>query len=266
MRFVARALLMLSALTVAAGCSASGDEQIVSVPDPTLDVPVLTLSGQCFGECSALEPPALPTVAVYPDGTTITAIFEDGNEFTIRRGTVSTDTLDELRDLAHAAGLEGDGVLPELALPDNIRIEDGGASIFSLRSGADIATRSVPHLYDTDFNREGPRREFRRIQEALLSLPEGEPWAWEQEALLVERFDHPPAAQNPTWSGPDFRAELEATPLGRCAITPSQGPLTADSTFGPAFDVDGELWRVVRRPLLPHESTCSDIADFSLDR
>lgn len=259
--------MLLGAIALMAGCSDAGGDPPAAVPDPTPSLPAVTLTFECFGECGFLQPPALPSVAVYPDGTTVTALFEDGNELTMRQGAVSTATVAELRDLARAADLEGDGVMPELPLPDDIRIADGGGSVFSLRSGADVATRNVPHLYDSDdFNSDGLRAKYLQLQQALLALPEGETWDWPQEALLVERLDRPPGATDPEWEGPDFRQQLEDTPLGQCAITSSLGPLTANSTFEREFSVDGEMWTVVRRPLLPHEGTCSDVDDFSRAR
>lgn len=259
--------MVLGAIALAAGCSGSAEEQAAAVPDPTPRVPVLTLVFECFGECGALQPPALPSVAVYPNGTTVTAQFEDGNQLTVRRGTVSPETVGDLRDIAQAAELEGDGVLPELRIPDDIGIADGGGSVFSLRSGEDVATRDVPHLYEeSDFNSDGLRAKYLRLQQALLALPAGEPWEWSQEALLVERLDQPPSAADPEWEGPDFRQQLEDTDLGPCAITASLGPLTANATFERQYSLGDEAWTVVRRPLLPHEESCSDVDDFSGDR
>lgn len=262
-----KAVMLLGVIALTAGCSDGGSEPPAAVPDPTPNLPVVTLMFECFGECGALQPPALPSVAVYPDGTTVTAQFEDGNHLTTRRGTVSRDAVVELEDLARAADLEGDGVLPELPLPDGIGIADGGGSVFSFRSGSEVATRNVPHLYDTDdFNSEGLRAEYLQLQEALLALPQGQTWEWSQEALLVERLAKPPAATDPEWDGPDFGQRLEDTALGECTITSSLGPLMANSTFEREFSVDGEVWTVVRRPLLPHEDACVDIDDFSRAR
>ncbi len=266
MRPVMRGLVLVGVIALTAGCSDPGSETPAAEPDPTPRLPSVTLVFECFGECGALQPPALPSVAVYPDGTTVTAQFEDGNRLTMRRGTVGTDALPELEDLAGAADLEGDGVLPELRLPDDIGIADGGGSVFSIRSGSDVATRNVPHLYDTDFNSDGLRADYLRLQQALLEVPTGQTWEWSQEALLVERLDRPPTATDPEWEGPDFRQQLEGTALGECAITSPLGPLTANSTFEREFSVSDEMWIVVRRPLLPHEETCSDIDDFSRAR
>ena len=77
--------MVLGAIALAAGCSSSGAEPPAAVPDPTPEVPVVTLVFECFGECGALQPPALPSVAVYPNGSTVTAQFEDGNQLTVRR-------------------------------------------------------------------------------------------------------------------------------------------------------------------------------------
>lgn len=262
-----RAAIVVGAIMLAASCSDPGAEPPAAVPDPTPTVPVLTLVSECFGPCAALQPPALPSVAVYPDGTTVTAQFQDGNQLTVRRGTVSPETVGDLRDLAEAADLKGDGVLPELRIPEDIGIADGGGSVFSLRLGEELATRNVPHLYEElDFNADGLRAKYLRLQQALLALPAGEPWEWSREALLVERIDRPPLAAVPEWEGPDFRQQLAATDLGPCAITASLGPLTANSTFERQYSLGDEVWTVVRRPLLPHEESCSDVDDFSRDR
>lgn len=257
--------MMLGVIALAAGCS-DASESGKAASDAETAAPIVTLRFECFGPCAASQPPTLPSVAVYPDGMTVTAQFE-GGRLSLRRGAARPATVSELQDLAAAAELKGDGVLPEVPLPDDAGIADGSGSTFSFRSGGDIATRSVPHLYEqTDFNREGLRAEYLRLQKALLALPVGEPWDWSREALIVDRLDRPPTATEPEWSGPDFRQELENTVLGQCATVPPLGPLTAEETLHREYRLGDEAWTVVRRPLLVHESECSDIDDFPQGR
>jgi hypothetical protein len=237
--------------------------------DPTDPRPVLTLGFWAYGPVEYWRPQDLVDVYVYPDGRVIRVTLDGvGDTRALQFHVLSVDQPDlrALMSLADAAGLTGGGLQPMVPLPENVQVEDGGAAMFTARDGNVVTARAVDQLSTDGAYAVGERIAFSNLLAALA------PWCClPRDDMAVEPFTRwvivssgggslaPYPEQE--WTGPDL-STLAWVDLGsdvRCAVIDrADWPLTLNERRVPHLIFDGRL--ITRRPLLPHENGCADVA------
>jgi hypothetical protein len=269
-------------MAILVGCaSGSGGASSASVSKPAVSVsgavdprdprPVLTMGYWDYGPTDYWRPKDLAELYVYPDGTAIRVALDGTYDSEVRAlqaelFTLDSDQLAELMNLADAAGLTGGGLQPLVALPAGVQIQDGGAAVFTARQGDVQTARAVDQLFIDDPYTVGDRVPFGNLLAALA------PWCCEpREDMTVEPLtrwaivSRPTAGEEPDpeqeWTGPNVN-DLTWVDIGndvKCAIVERpQRPLTLNERRLPWLVLDGRI--VMRRPLLPHEHDCNDVA------
>jgi hypothetical protein len=140
--------------------------------------------------------------------------------------------------------------------------------VFSAKLDGVATARAVDQLIsDPAWNREGDRAVYQELFDAIEHVRTTgdrvvvpfERWAIVSVPVEDDEPDDPPSV----WSGPDLDT-LDWEPIdgdAKCAIV--------DIDDWPISRAEREDWslvlderQVTRRPLLPHESTCQDVADM----
>lgn len=242
------------------------------VLDPDDPEPVVITGFWSNGPVSFRRPLDLGQFYVYPDGRVI-GLRPDSSDptYAAYELEVSRVHVDRLIEQAAEVGLVGGGSQPTIPLPDGLGVEDGGDSFFVARLDGQLTGRVVEQLgadsraeaalvpgrvgyvdlYDalTPFFEQlnGGRERLPLDRWAIVSAPAGFEGA--------ERIDD-------AWSGPDLD-EIDwhvINDFSLCAIvTDDDWPLTAADQSSPNI-IDGRA--VTRRPLLPHENSCGDVAEL----
>lgn len=233
-------------------------------PSAQDEPPVLAYESVCFGLCAWFWPAGLPETAVYADGTVVHYEFDDGNPGTLEmfRGRIDDAAVTKLLDLGARARLVGGGVI-DVPLPPGIQIYDGGGVTFTSVIDGVRSVRNLDHLYaSSDFNQQGARAQYLALLDALARAGEvaTEPVAIEQWAVIARWPSN--GGGGPVLDLPPGDWALEETDgVGPCVVVTADWPLTTDQTMPrPTVDVGGISSEVIRRPLLPHEHTCADLA------
>lgn len=239
--------------------------------DPTDPRPVLTLGFWAYGPVEYWRSQDLADIYLYPDGRVIRVTLDgvsDTRALQFHALTIDQTDLERLMSLADAAGLTGGGLQPMVSLPENVQVEDGGAAMFTSRDGNVVTARAVDQLSTDGAFAVGVRIAFSNLLAALA------PWCCQpRDDLTVEPFTRwaivssggaslvPYPEQE--WTGPDS-STLAWVDVGRdvrCAVIDrADWPLTLSERRVPHLIFDGRL--VTRRPLLPHELGCDDVAAF----
>ena len=233
--------------------------------------PVLTVGFWTYGPAENWRPKDLAEVYVYPDGTVIRVAL-DGTENTVTRSlqfetfAIDSDQLLGLLSLADTAGLTGDGLQPMVPLPAGVQIEDGGATVFTTRHGDEETARAVDQLSADNSHAVGDRIPFGHLLAALSPLccePRDDMtvlpftrWA----IVSAPGVGYAPSSEQ-DWTGPNL-ADLAWVDIGddvKCAIVDhADWPLTHNERRAPVLILDGRI--ITRRPLLPREHGCEDVA------
>jgi len=272
------ALLLLAA----AGCTSSSTAPTTAPTTTLFDTsdprPLLTVSdaGCMMQDCQPLD---MPYATVYPDGTVVSIGLPPAGDVAAptSRSLVATTyqvdahELDRLVRLATAAGLASHpsgGPLPMVPLPPGMQMADEGYSYFVLRTGNTLTSQSVDGVgIDPGYDTVPPRDSYAAIVDDIRELlikgtPTGHPtisrWA-------IVAVDGPTVLPSPsdTWTGPPLDSLTWTTigPRTRCAIVTRQDwPTEVAGENRYHARVGGA--DVSRRPILPHEHDCSDVATF----
>ena len=245
--------------------------KVLAAVNPDDPRPVLTMGFWTYGPADYWRPKDLADVYIYPDGTVIRVAL-DGTDNTEARSlhfetlAIDSDQLLGLVSLADAAGLTGGGLQPMVPLPDGVQIQDGGAAVFTARHGDEQTARTVDQL-STDYSYTvGARIPFGHLLAALSPLC-CEP----RDDMTVQPFTRwaivsaPGTGYSPypeqEWTGPnlDDLAWVDIGDDAKCAIVDRPDwPLTLNERRVPELVFGDRL--ITRRPLLPHEHTCDDVA------
>jgi hypothetical protein len=269
----ARGAGLAAMLMLVAGCSS--DTNAIDHHDPR---PLLTYGSYAYGMADYFPPLDEQTIYVYPDGTMI-HIDIAGPVMTkpqpLRATTFHIDDaeLERLLRFADATGLDGTGpggMEPQVSLPAGAQVMDGGYALFTRRSGDKVTARFVDQLgASPEYDSGTPRAAFAALSTALWhhitsDTPTGHlpltHWA------IVARDGQAKAPQQgEAWTGPTLSSlawtdiSTADHPHTRCSIfTRANWPIGPGEEGSSQLVVDGAV--VTRRPLLPHEHTCTDVA------
>jgi hypothetical protein len=270
---ILRGAAVAATLLLAAGCSA--DSTAIDRNDPR---PVLTYGSYAYGMADYFPPVDQQTLYVYPDGTMI-RIDIAGPVMTtpqpLRATTFHVDDaeLRRLLRLADATGLDGTGpggMEPQVSLPAGAQVMDGGYALFTRRSGDTFTARFVDQLgASPEYDGAAPRSAFAALHDALwkhmLSDTPTDHVPLTRWAIVARDGSATAPQQGQAWTGPTL-ASLTWTdistaehPSTRCSIiTKASWPIAPGEESSVPLVVDGAV--VSRRPLLPHEHTCADVA------
>lgn len=217
------------------------------------------------------QPRDLHDLYVYQDGTVIRVSLDGTSNDEVRalqaeRLAIDANEMNHLADLVKAAGLTGGGLQPFVPLPDGVQIQDGGSVAFTARQGDVVTARVIDQLSSDGSYAVGDRVEFGRLLAALAPLC-CEP----RDDATVSAFSRwtivssPGASEVPypeqEWTGPNL-SDLVWVDIGndtKCTIIDrTDWPLTLNERRIPQLVFDGRV--ITRRPLLPHEHDCNDVA------
>jgi hypothetical protein len=238
--------------------------------DPTDPRPVLQIRNRGF-----IEDPNpildLSDLSIYPDGRVIRVRVDALQRHSITTLTAYLDPkqIEEIMIAARRAGLVGTGRQRQL-LESEPSIIDGGSTIFVARSGEQVTAREILQLGNA---RAGPddteRAAFDELHDELLFLYDEAMWSGDETRLdqwavvstpMIDREVRNDARQ---WTGPDLSTlTWEAiNDSSQCAIVEHEGWSNKDRqrlAFEAVIDSRVVTWR----PLLPHETGCSDVAEL----
>ena len=234
--------------------------------------PLLTMGSRTYGPTDYWRPEDLAEVYVYPDGSVIRVVLDgsdtaDTRPLQFQLFTIDDDQLRSVIDLADAAGLTGAGTQSFLPLPDGAQVEDGGARVFTARHGDEQTSRAVDQLSEDGAFAVGDRIPFVHLLAALAPLccqPRDDmsvqPFTrWAIVSVRNDGGNVPYPEQE--WTGPDL-AGLDWVDIGddeQCAIVNrANWPLTIGERHVPVIVINGRV--ITRRPLLPHQQNCDDVA------
>jgi len=303
--------VVILALLAGAGCRTSDRPNDAAIGSPTEETPpaftpgtspatdtkpILELIDVCYGECGAVAPGSLPSVAVYPDGTIVRSGYETVGGDPQRAlagydGRIDDTTLAALVIEARAADLTLGGV----GVNGTTRgTADGGGARFVARLDGTETAFEVPFLTSatdatggTEVGGGDPEQRaaltvladhLRSLGiEAAVNPRRGSRWAVLAAPLRG-------SSPNASWSTPD-PATLDA-PAGLVSEFPALGvdaatplhcglldigddrvdALSAAANGFVVARVAGTLWALGGRPLLPHEHSCADVASSVADQ
>lgn len=235
--------------------------------------PVLTMGFQPVGEAAYYPAADQQDLYVYPDGSALRlrlsgshADNERSLEFEWLR--LGPRELEDAKAAARFAGLVGGGAQPTLPVPAGVQVQGGSVARFTARLDDEVTVRSVEQLLaSTASNLEGERAKFRALADILHPVLNGLP----SETSSVDRWvvistpvpEAEPDDMSTVWTGPE-PDELRWTEIGngaRCAIVGVVGwSFQRAERQEPRVVLDRR--QLSRRPLLPHESTCDDVAEW----
>lgn len=195
----------------------------------------------------------LPRMTLYGDGT---LVLGDGDQPTRRQ--LTTAGVRKVVKAAMDAGLTSqiDYGTPQVA--------DGGLSVFTVVTNTRHTTKVVePSMLE-------PQHAAReRLHEFLTNLddldtwlnknitPEPQPYSSAQTAVYAFRQNSGSPEQ--PWPLTDLATAGEPYSTGRCQIVSGTDLPKAQDTL---WRSGNQLYRVMLRPLLPHEHTCRDLAAY----
>ncbi|MGY1687491.1 hypothetical protein ACI8AK_18060 [Geodermatophilus sp. SYSU D00867] len=269
-----RAAALLAGALALAGCAQDGTDAAAPSPDPLPAGPVLQVE-----HTGGFVPPedlatGLPLVTVYGDGR----VFTEGPQIEIwpspalpnvQVTEVGEATVRDLLDRAVDAGVTEDADLGEPP------VADAPTTRITLTTGEGTAVREVYALAETPDGSLTPEQaEARgRLQDlvdeltGLAAAGPAESYVPQTVAAVVQphtggdpEFPQPDVA----WPGPG----LPGTPLGAgLTCVSATGQQAADvlaaaataNVLTPWATPDGARWSIAFRPVLPHETGCTDL-------
>ncbi len=262
------------AVLVLTACAGGGGD--AATPSPTAPLPSgLVLQVEHTGGFTTPQELAsrLPVVSVYGDGRVLTQgpqieIWPSPAWPNVQEHRVDEATVRDLVDRAVAAGVTETG---DLGAPP---LADATTTRFTLVTAEGTAVREVYALAETPDDSVTPEQADARgrLQDLVADLTgqtaPGEPYVPQSVAAVVQ--PHPggdPELPQPdaAWPGP----ELPGTPLGvGLTCVSATGQQAADvlaaaesaNALTPWVTADGSRWSVAFRPVLPHETGCTDLA------
>ena len=274
-----RRLLTVCVLATLVGCDASaGRVQPSTLSEPTtasstvIDPrPVLTMGSWPYAITDYWRPHDLADVYIYPDGTVIRVVLEGADTDAPRslraeQFTIDQTQLSDVISVARSAGLNGGGLQPTVPLPPGVQVQDGGATVFTFRDGDIETARAVDQLSSDGSYAVGVRLPFVQLLTALSPL-----CCVPRDDLTVQPLTRwgivsvPGQGNEPypeqEWTGPNL-AGLTWVDIGhdvKCAIyVRADWPLALNERHLPLIMLNGRV--ITRRPLLPHEHDCNDVA------
>lgn len=239
-----------------------GGTSVLTMPQPSVPsgtAPVLTVGQFDWSHPANWVPRDLHDIALYADGTLVRVDAYSPNSVSLIETTLPAEQVEEILRAADAAGLGTATALPTEPSPSEII--DGGWTIVTRRIDSGIGTVIADQLC-TDRDAPGsPRRE--QLCELLDLIPRRNQGGWREvpiQTWAVESAGPLPDLSSVPWPWSDLDAaslEWDFNDAGvRCAIvTDPDWPYTPDELSNYPALLDG----VFRRPLLPHESTCTDV-------
>jgi hypothetical protein len=264
---------------------------VVGTVPATDTAPILELIDVCYGECGSAPAGALPSVVVYPDGTIVrygheTATGTSQSTLAGYAGRLDGPTLASLVDEARAADLAMGGVGVNGTTTGSA---DGGGTRFVARLDGMQSAFEVPFLGSDagPLSASDPEQRaaltvvadhLRSLGRAVAVNPRrGARWV----VVAAPVAESAPAARS--WAGFDPAAlespaglVNEAPALGlasgvalRCGVVDGADRVDALATAAGgwlAVRVNGSVWAVGGRPLLPHEHGCADVAATVADQ
>lgn len=256
--------------------AATAADSTVVLPDIDRadDEPLVTFGIRPYGLTDYWRPLDLQQIYLYPDGRVLEVVLEGAYEdelrpLLFRQFDVDDDEVVRVAALAQVAGLTGGGMQPLLPLPEGAQVQDGAQFVFTAKLDGVQTARAVDQLEVSPEWDEGARGDFAALMRAMRSLIDDTAsvdadisvmrWVIASAPLRQAEADDEPTA----WTGPDL-ATIEWT-------KPADGAWCSivDVDDWPIARSEREDWRLVidqrqitRRPLLPHESGCDDIAGW----
>jgi hypothetical protein len=290
MRSLRRSFVLLVAVLLLTACGESSDstDDLVATPEPagpgTADGLVLRVELTGGFTTPAMLAARVPTVSVYGDGLVLSegaqiAIWPAPALPNIQAGRISRDDVQRLVNLAQEAGVTSE---PDLGQPP---VADATSTRFTLVTADGTSVLEALALTDLDGGadqldaaQQEARTKLRTLLDQLTDLPGTlgadavtEEGAYKPSALAIyaEPYVAPgeDAPQQPelAWPGPALPGE----PMGASGLT----CLTASGAeAGAVLDAAKaansatpwtdrqKRWSVTLRPLLPDETSCSDVS------
>ncbi len=235
--------------------------------------PLVTTSNWPYGEAEWWQPKDLHDVYVYPDGTVLRIRLGDDPDAPSRvllgeKFSVDEEAILGFLALVSEVELTGGAMLPFISLPDGVQVQDGGRTVFTARDGDEVTARVVDQLGAvSDADTTPLRAPFQRLSLELRGLEaDGEAEIVEFDQWVVVSVPAPKGAVDDpadVWTG-DPLDGLDWTAIGddsRCAIVQrSSWPIGQAEQRDFQLVIDQRV--ITRRPLLPHEDSCVDVADW----
>jgi hypothetical protein len=264
MRLRLALFVVLLALPLAATGTAGGEEQ-----EPTAGAqPVIQVDSHGGFVPVEIVQGNLPEVTVTADGRLITQ--QEGGAFDrmarLRIARIDDARIQELLDQAREIGLLDDPTAKDYGSPNVTDLTDTTVTITI--DGETFSTS----VYALDFAAEDLRDEQRANREALQAFIDDvreasprRPYEVKRLAVLVTPAEGGANGKVVEWPLDDLATiGVGARLAERCLVVSGDDldavlPLAKRARFGTLWQSGDKDWRLVFRPLLPHERTCEDI-------
>ncbi len=249
------------------------------VIDPDDPRPILTMGFWSKGPVQFFRPLDHAQFYVYPSGEVL-AFRIDGSPGSTSWAyelELSEDALVDLMTIASDLRLTGGGLQPIVPLPTTYSVTDGGDFFFVSHSDGEFTARVVEQL--SEVGRDGDssvpgRIGYTELLQQFLPLFEqlndavdrgGGTVPLDQWAIVSSplKFEAERDSDAP-WTGPDLD-QLPWQPIGAeslCTIVEDDDWPLGEADRRHTLVIDGRF--ITRRPLLPHESTCDDVAELRI--
>ncbi len=241
--------------------------------DPDDPRPAITYSYLSFQETFG-RPVDLAQFYVYPDGGVIGVTSPEIADPFYSAYELSSAEFDQLLSFVADVDLTGGGLQPEVPLPDGVDVVDGGNGVFVSRINGQLTARIIEQPSEVAFSEDNTvpdRLEYLEFSRAFLPLSAQLRTAVDEDrdSLPLDRWAIVSAPLGPRgdsdsdaiWTGPDLNLVdwhvINGASL--CTIVVDASWPLDPPYAGNSMVIDQRT--VTRRPLLPHESTCDDIAE-----
>ena len=287
---VVRSILLVATFVLVASCSsgdqvggdrsgtgpsvATSDVTTASKPadvlgiDPDDPRPFLTYG---YRASTTLFLPSLdlPELSIFPDGRVIgVSTSPNDGEYVAYDLRLDPAEFDRIVELTADLGLTGGGLQPLVPLPPGVGVEDGTTHLFVTRSDGRLTARDVETLDSVPGDDEVPgRTAYLELYRALLPLivemqdterARSQSVQLDRWAIVSAPVEFDDVRDSGAWSGPDLD-DVDWQPInGRSLCTiivDDDWPLESSLIV-----IDHRV--VTRRPLLPYEQTCDDVAEL----
>ncbi|MER7007025.1 hypothetical protein ABT297_28855 [Dactylosporangium sp. NPDC000555] len=275
---------LILAAAMLAGAAACASPPVAGPPSVSYDpadlvLQVRTARGFVRVEASVTE---VPEVSIYGDGRVVVTgpIPEIYPGPALPNLQVRHISAANVRDLTRRALEAGVGNGQDMGMPN---VADAPTTYITVRTTAGLATTGVPALgigSDDDLTaaQRSARKRMQDLVVALGDLPKtlgrggvDEPATYEPARIAAVAREWTPVADGlPSdpppidWPGPaPLPGDVVANRPGVNCLTTDAGPVLAAAKGANArtpWVAGGARWSVQFRPLLPHESSCADLA------
>lgn len=263
----------LSSSSATTTTEAAATTQVSPAVDRNDPDPIVTVGYRPYGSTEWWPPHDLQQLYLYPNGSVIHVLLggdypDDERPLQLIRFEIDTDDLVDVVSRAEAAGLVGGGMQQLVPLPQGAQVHGGGQAVFTAKLDGLQTARIFDQLVSVPaWNRDGDRAAFDALYSAIMDVSDGtdrENQPFDRWVIVSAPIDEAePDDDVSVWTGPDL-STIDWQPIGNeamCAIVESAEWSIARE--------EREDWKLVfdqrhitRRPLLPHESTCADVADW----